>query len=77
MPIITGTHCSVSANFDSGEFISSFTITDANANGYDSSNNLQKTYKLTDEDFIYLSVTIAHAVDKFLKAKKEPAPELP
>lgn len=60
----------VSANFDSGTFLGSFSVY-KDSESYDSSDNsIQDYYKLTFEDFTVLEVVIAIAVEKYLKKYK-------
>ena len=60
----------VSANFDSGTFMSTFTVQSTKNKGYSSSDyNLQVVERLTFEDFTALEIMIGQAVSDFLDMK--------
>jgi len=68
--MIQGEYVSVSANFDSGDFVGSFTVTDSQTKSYNSNDcNIQVTHRLSPEDFDVISMLITATVDKYLEAK--------
>ena len=59
----------VSANFDTGDFMGSFSIC-KNSDVYDNFDNcIQKSYKMSFEDFRELEMMIAATTEVFLESK--------
>ena len=69
--MIKGENITVSANFDSGTFMSSFSVRYKSEDSYCTTDtNIQDVYNLDKTDFLMLEALIVHQIEKYLESKR-------